>query len=72
MAEHDDQSDKDALIRQIFYLLTAKFEDGAAAAADGQANGQTSNAQAERANRLHALAQEAMILTATVMTLSGN
>jgi hypothetical protein len=71
MAEHDNNGEHDELIRQIFYLLTAKFEDGAGLAADGPATGRNSDAQLELANRLRSFAQEALILADTVVALSG-
>lgn len=71
MAEQDPSLAHDDLIRQLFYLLTARFEDGASAAAHGQAAGIAPNARVERANRLHSLAQEVMILSEAVIALSG-
>ena len=65
LSRHDD------LLRQTFFLLTARFEDAAGIAADGQANGIAADAQLERANRLHAIAQEALILADIVIALIG-
>ncbi len=61
----------DDLLRQLFFLTTALFEDGATIAADGQAAGIAPDLRIERANRLLSLAQEVTILAAAVIAISG-
>ncbi len=68
MTERDDSADRDDLIRRLFYLLTAGFEDGATAAVDGQA-GMDAVARIELANRLRSLAEEIRILADVVVEL---
>jgi hypothetical protein len=71
MAQTGDENRADELIGQLFYLLTVRFEDGAAAAAEGQSAALGPEARIELAHRMHSLAQEAMILADTVVALSG-
>jgi hypothetical protein len=72
MAKQDDQIDNEALIRQIFYLLTARFEDGASIAAEGQAASLALDARIELANRLLSLADEVKILAHAVIALGSD
>ncbi|WP_156680847.1 hypothetical protein [Sphingomonas profundi] len=71
MAEPSSAPPHDELQRQLFYMLTTRFEDGAAIAAEGQAIGIAPDARIVLANRLHALAQEAVIVADAVLALSS-
>ncbi len=71
MDEPSPASPHDELLRQLFYLLTARFEDGATLAADGQAGSIAPDARIALADKLHTLAQEAMILADAVVALGG-
>ncbi|WP_156678026.1 hypothetical protein [Sphingomonas profundi] len=71
MAEADLTAPHDDLVRQLFYLLTARFEDGAVAAAEGQAPGSDPAKRIALANRLRSLAEEVSILTDAVIALAG-
>ena len=71
MADIPETSPHDDLLRRIFYLLTAKFEDAAGIAAEGQAQGLEIAAQVALANRLQAIAEDALILTDVVVALTA-
>lgn len=58
--------DRHELVRRLFALLTAKLEDGAALAADGQGQEVLPEAQADLANRLHALGDEIATLAEAI------
>lgn len=71
MAKTHPTSPHEDLLRRLFYLLTTRFEDGAGIAVEGQAKNLKLDAQAALANRLHAIAGEAIILTDAVVALTA-
>ncbi len=60
------------LVVQMFALLTAKFEDGAVIAANGQASGEPPADQRGRAARLHELGRECMLVADAIQALAPN
>jgi hypothetical protein len=67
-----DVDDRHELVRRLFALLTAKLEDGAALAADGQGQKVLPDVQVDLANRLHALGGEIAILADAVVAVISN
>jgi hypothetical protein len=61
--------DRHELVRRLFALLTAKLEDGATLAADGQGRDVPPDAQGDLANRLHGLGEETKTLSDAVLAI---
>jgi hypothetical protein len=64
-----NEDDRQELVRRLFALLTAKFEDGAGLAANGQRPDAAPEAQTALANRLHALGEEIATLSDAVLAI---
>ena len=57
-----DEDDRRDLVARMFALLTGKFEDGAATAADGQGRDISDAIRSGLAERLHAIGDEIAIV----------
>ena len=64
-----DKDERENLVGQLFALLTAKFEDGASIASDGQGGGASAEDLRALAARLHELGQECIVLADAVMAI---
>jgi hypothetical protein len=64
-----DEDDRQELVRRLFALITARLEDGAALAADGQGRDVPSDAQADLANQLHGLGEEIATLADAIVAV---
>lgn len=68
MDQPDRNDERGDAVSALFALLTAKLEDAAALAADGQGR-RSSSDLGELAGRIHDLASECTTITAAVKTL---
>lgn len=64
-----DEDDRRDLVARIFALLTGKFEDGAAIAADGQGRDIADAIRGGLAERLHSMGDEIAIVAEAVAFL---
>jgi hypothetical protein len=68
---HMDDDERGELVRRLFYLMTAKLEDAAAQAAEGQRSGPVAD-KIMRAGLIRSAAQETLIVAeATIALLQG-
>ena len=71
MNDHPADESTAELIPRLFAILTAKLEDGAAIAVEGQARGLTGGQYCEAAGRLIALGQEIAAVAEAIERLSS-
>ena len=64
-----DNDDRQDLVRKLFALLTMKFEDDAAMAADGQGPRQDQSVQRDLASRLIGIASEVAVLAEAITAI---
>ena len=64
-----DDDDRQELVRRLFALLTMKFEDAAATAADGQGPRQDQSVQRDLASRLIGIGSEVAVLAEAIIAI---
>ena len=64
-----DPDERRELIGSLFHMLTARCEDGAAIAAEGQSDELDNSARAKLADQLNVAGREIMVLAAAVSVI---
>ncbi len=64
-----DNQERDELVRRLFSLMTAKLEDAAGEAAEGQGPEQDDMLQVARADRIEILARDVGVLAESVAAI---
>ena len=64
-----DENERSELIRKLFYVLTARLEDAAAIAAEGQGPALGNELLVAHANCIHSVSREVAIIAQAVTML---
>ena len=67
-----DENERLELIRKLFFVLTARLEDAAGIAAEGQGPASGNELLVAHANCIQSTGQEAEIITQAIKVLLGN